>query len=141
MSLWTPDGERRVPPASEGGGAASPIDDGPELSPEEEERARELAQELAEARVRLLETEVSTVLANHAAGIYELAAIHLAVEKPKLDEARLAVDALATLVEGLEGRLGEGEPTLRDALHQLRMAFVQRTRETQQSGAQEVPEA
>ena len=85
-----------------------------------------MARELAEARTRLLETEVATVLVNHALGIYELAAIHIAVDEPDLDEAKLAIDALACLIEGLEGRLGDGEPTLRDALHQARMAYVQR---------------
>lgn len=125
MSLWTPDGERRVPPASE---AASPPEE-TQLSPEDEERAREMAHELAEARIRLMETEVSTVLANHAVGIYELAAIHLSADEPKLEEARLAIDGLAALVEGLEGRLGEGEATLRDGLHQIRLAFVQRSQE------------
>ncbi len=86
-----------------------------------------MAHDMAEARQQLLEADVSTVIANHALGIYELAAIHLTQEEPRLDEARLAVDALAELVEGLEGRLGEGEGTLRDALHQARLAFVQRT--------------
>jgi hypothetical protein len=107
------------------------------MSPEDEERARAMAHELAEARARLLETDVATVVANHAAGIYELAAIHLTADTPRLDEARLAVDALAALVEGLEGRLGEGEATLRDALHQIRLAFVARTQE--QSGGAEQP--
>ena len=137
MSLWTPDGERRVPPAqpttphvSAPQGAdtnlSPPPPDNPEFSPEQEEQARAMAHELAEARSRLLQTDVSTVLVNHAMGIYELAAIHLTAEEPKLDEARLAVDALAALVEGLTGRLGENEPTMVEALHQLRMAFVQR---------------
>lgn len=89
-----------------------------------------MAHELAEARSRLLETEVSTVLANHALGIYELAAIHLTADEPNLVEAQLAIDGLAAIVEGLQGRLGEGEPTLRDALHQARMAFVQRSSQT-----------
>ena len=93
-----------------------------------------MAQELAEARARLLETEVSTVLANHALGIYELAAIHLTAEAPDFDEAKLAVDALAAIVDGLEGRLGDGEPTLKEALHQVRMAYVQRHSES--SGAE-----
>jgi hypothetical protein len=119
MSLWTPDGERPVSPTADEPPA-------PELSPEQEEQARAVAKELAEARARLLETDVSTVLTNHALGIYELAAIHLTADEPKLDEAQLAIDGLAALVEGLAGRLGEGEPTLRDALHQARMAFVQR---------------
>jgi len=118
MSLWTPDGERPVSAADE--------PPAPELTPEQEEQARAVAKELAEARARLLETEVSTVLVNHALGIYELAAIHLTADEPKFEEAQLAIDGLAALVEGLAGRLGEGEPTLRDALHQARMAFVQR---------------
>ena len=132
MTLWTPDGEHEIsrtpagespaggpPPAAEG----SPAE---ELSPEEQEQAAAMAQELAEARARLLETEVSTVLVNHALGIYELAAIHLTAEDPDFDEAKLAIDGLAALVEGIEGRLGDGEPTLKDALHQVRMAYVQR---------------
>lgn len=131
MSLWTPDGERPVSgdrPDTAAQTADPRIADAqaPALSPEQEEQARAMARELAEARSRLLETEVSTVLANHALGIYELAAIHLTADDPDLAEAQLAIDGLAALVERLEGRLGEGEATLRDALHQARMAFVQR---------------
>lgn len=130
MTLWTPDGERQVPrePAAEPEQAPTAQAE-PELSPEEQERAREMAHELAEARARLLETEVATVVANHALGIYELAAIHLTAEEPDLVEAQLAIDALAALIEGLAGRLGEGEPTLKDALHQIRLAFVQRSQD------------
>jgi GAF domain-containing protein len=120
MSLWTPDGERPIPP--------KPSE--PELTPEEEEQAKEMARELAEARARLLETEVSTVLANHALGIYELAAIHLTADAPQFAEAQLAIDGLAALVDGLAGRLGDSEATLKDALHQVRLAFVQRSKET-----------
>lgn len=128
MSLWTPDGERRV--ASDGPETAEPgpetgADDPSPLTPEQEEQARAVAKELADARARLLETEVSTVLTNHGLGIYELAAIHLTADEPNLTEAKLAIDGLAALVEGLQGRLGEGEPTLRDALQQAQMAFVQ----------------
>ena len=118
MSLWTPDGERPVSAAGE------PAE--PELTPEQQEQAKAMAHELAEARARLLETEVSTVLTNHALGVYELAAIHLTADSPDFTEAQLAIDGLAAIVEGLAGRLGEGEPTLIDALHQARMAFVQR---------------
>jgi hypothetical protein len=130
MSLWTPDGERKIPPKPAEPEAANPaLTDEPELTPEEEEQVRAVAQELAEARARLLETEVAAVLANHAFGIYELAAIHLTAERPKLQEASLAIDALATLVDGLAGRLGENEPTLKHALQQVQLAFVQRTKE------------
>lgn len=125
MSLWTPDGERPVPPAP-----SDTPDPEPELTPEQQEQAKAMAHELAEARARLLETEVSTVLANHALGIYELAAIHLTADEPNLPEAQLAIDCLAAIVEGLAGRLGEGEATLTEALHQARLAFVQRSSES-----------
>lgn len=124
MSLWTPDGERAVSAADSDSAPE------PELTPEQQEQAKAMAHELAEARSRLLETDVSTVLANHALGIYELAAIHLTADEPDLAEAQLAIDGLAAIVEGLEGRLGAGEPTLKDALHQARMAFVQRSNPT-----------
>ncbi len=107
--------------------ATDAADDQPQLTPEQEEQAREMAKELADTRVRLMETEVSTVVANHCFGLYELAAIHLTAEPPKLDETKLAIDAVAALVEGLAGQLGEAEPTLKDGLHQLRMGFVQRS--------------
>ncbi|MEL6982294.1 MAG: hypothetical protein AAFO29_07710 [Actinomycetota bacterium] len=125
MSLWTPDGER---PVSDDPASADPAVANTEaapLTPEQEEQARAVAKELADARARLLETEVSTVLTNHALGIYELAAIHLTADEPNLAEASLAIDGLRSLVEGLQGRLGEGEPTLRDALAQAQNAFVQ----------------
>lgn len=129
MSLWTPDGDHPVSadPASE--------EDVSPLTPEQEEQAKAVAKELADARARLLETEVSTVLTNHALGIYELAAIHLTADEPNLAEASLAIDGLRSLVEGLQGRLGEGEPTLRDALVQAQNAFVQIS-----SGAPKPPE-
>jgi hypothetical protein len=139
MTLWTPDGEREINRDTTPGGeqpqqAAAQGSPAESLSPEEQQRAAEMAQELAEARARLLETEVSTVLANHALGIYELAAIHLTAEEPNVSETKLAIDALAALVDGLAGRLGEGEPTLKEALHQVRLAFVQRSSES--SGAE-----
>jgi hypothetical protein len=73
----------------------------------------------------LLEAPASVVVANHAMGIYELAAIHLTAPQPKLPEAVLAIDALAALVDGLAGRLGEAEPTLQGALAQLRAAYLE----------------
>jgi hypothetical protein len=37
----------------------------------------------------------------------------------------LAIDALAALVDGLAGRLGEAEATLQGALTQLRAAYLE----------------
>ena len=36
----------------------------------------------------------------------------------------VAIDALAGVVDTLPGRLGEAEATMRDALHQIRLAYV-----------------
>ena len=80
---------------------------------------------LSELRRQLAETPASAVVANHCFGMFELAALHLSQQPPKLDDARLAIDALGCLVEGLEGRLGEQEPALKEGLTQLRLAFVQ----------------
>ena len=76
-------------------------------------------------REQLLQAPVEAVIANHALGIWELAALHLSSKPPQLDEAQLAIDALACLVDGLAGRLGDAEKTLQEALAQIRMAFVQ----------------
>jgi hypothetical protein len=42
-----------------------------------------------------------------------------------LAEAALAIDAVACLVDGLGERLGENHEVLRDALENIRLAFVQ----------------
>jgi hypothetical protein len=65
------------------------------------------------------------VVANHAFGLFELAALHLSLDPPQLDQARLAIDAFAALVEGLGERLGDHTKELGDGLAQLRMAYVQ----------------
>lgn len=124
MSLWTPDGERPIRPAE--AADAEPASTPEQLSPEQEEAARQMAAEMAQTRQELLDTEVATLVANHALGLYELAAIHVTAEDFDQNEARLAIDAMAALAEGLQGRLGEVETTVVEALHQIRMAFVQR---------------
>ncbi len=121
MSLWTPGGEHEP---SRGAGGDGPIDPD-ELSDEEREQLEAMAGQMAEVRQQLLSVPASTVVANHAMGLYELAAIHLSSQPPHLDEGRIAIDAMGGIVEALEGRLGENEPVLRDALAQLRLAFVQ----------------
>jgi hypothetical protein len=131
MSLWTPDGERPV--ARDAGPQAGPEpgpgpDDEPrfeDLSPEDQARVQAMQEEMEEVRQSLLEAPASVVIANHAMGIYELAAIHLTAPEPRLSEAVLAIDALAALVDGLEGRLGEAEATLQGALAQLRAAYLE----------------
>ena len=138
-SLWTPDGERPVPPAPDAPAPGAPAPDSPEPdSPAGEpdgaaaneptisaEDVQRVEQELAETRRRLAEVPAQVVVLNHAMGLYELAAIHLSATPPNLTEAVLAVDAFACLVEGLGERLGPDISTMRDALAQIRLAFVQ----------------
>ncbi|MEY4372679.1 MAG: hypothetical protein RL219_1448 [Actinomycetota bacterium] len=81
--------------------------------------------ELARARERLLAEPPHQVVVNHAIGLYELGALHLTASPADLGAAALAIDAMACLVEGLSGRLGPDEDTLRDALANIRLAFVQ----------------
>jgi len=80
---------------------------------------------MAEARARLADVPASVVITNHVMGLYELAAIHLSAGPPDLVQAALAIDAVACLVDGLGDRLGDEAPTMRDALNNIRLAFVQ----------------
>jgi hypothetical protein len=106
--LWTPGGERPPPPP-------------PPAEPDPAEVEAALEQELAAIR----NTPAAYVVGNHAIQLFELARIHLTAEPPNLPDAQLAIDAMAAVVEGLAGRLGEDEGTLTDGLAQLRLAFVQ----------------
>jgi len=125
MSLWTPDGEHHVE-REHARDLDEPDDDPLEgLSPEEREQAMAMAAEMQEVRQQLASVPAAVVVANHAMGMYELAAIHLSTQPPNFVEAQVAIDAMAAIVEGLHGRLGENESTLIDALGQLRMAYVQ----------------
>src|SRR5688572_32768895 len=105
-SLWTPGGEG----------------DGPASADQQE-----LAAELAAMQEELARTPASVVVANHAVGLFQLAAIHLNQRPPNLDDGRPAIDAFAALVEGLGPRLGEDHASLVDALTQLRLAYVSLT--------------
>jgi len=84
-----------------------------------------LAAQVEAMRAELASAPVEVVVANHCYGLFELAAVYLSQQPPLLDQARLAIDALGCLVDGLEGRLGEGEGALKEGLTNLRLAYVQ----------------
>ena len=86
-------------------------------------------------RAQLATTPAEVVVANHCYGLFELAAIYLSQTPPMLFQARLAIDGLGFLLDGLRGRLGEAEPSLHESLSQLRLAFV-RLEGAEQSAAQ-----
>lgn len=154
-TLWTPSGERPIrreppasaptPPAPPPGGGRPPSGPPGGRRPSEAQSEQEFSAEdeaaLAELQAQLAATPVELVVANHAFGLFELAALHLSADPPRLPEARLAIDALGALVEGLEGRLGEYERQLRDGLANLRMAFVQIRGAAQTPAPQPPPES
>lgn len=80
---------------------------------------------MREARERLAEVPAEVVITNHVMGLYELAAIHLSASPPDLHQSVLAIDGVACLVDGLGERLGDDYPTMKDALNNIRLAFVQ----------------
>jgi hypothetical protein len=118
-TIWTPSGEQPVGDEGPGSGAGQPGAAG------DEEASEELEAELAEVQRQLLETPASVIIANHAIGLFQLAALHLNQQPPNFVDAQLAIDALGSIVEGLGDRLGPDEEALRDALAQIRLAFVQ----------------
>jgi uncharacterized protein with GYD domain len=96
-----------------------------DLDPEELDALEEAQRAMEDARSRLAEVPAEVVVTNHVMGLYELAAIHLSSSPPDLPQAALAIDAVGCLVEGLGERLGADAPTMRDALNNIRIAFVQ----------------
>ncbi len=120
-SLWTPSGDHVPKPESEGSDLLASGEQGDPL----DEAA--VAEELARVRAELAATPVTDIVANHALGLWQLAVLHLTPDDgaPNLDEAGLAIDAMAGLVDGLGDRLGANAEPLREALSQLRLAFVQ----------------
>jgi len=129
-SLWTPSGEHF--PKEEGGGAADPPPGRPgdtDVTPTSQDVPLTEEQAAAQAevdamRAQLAHTPAEVVVANHCYGLFELAAIYLSQNPPQLFQARLAIDGLGALLDGLRGRLGETEPALLESLSQLRLAFV-----------------
>jgi hypothetical protein len=98
-SIWTPSGEH-FPEKDEASGGGSPLSppgdtDFTEPSPEEAEAAVEAM------RAQLAHTPSDIVVANHCYGLFELAAIYLSQDPPALFQARLPIDALGYLLDGL----------------------------------------
>jgi hypothetical protein len=94
----------------------------PEIDPDRLAAANAV---LEDTRRRLAEVPAEVVITNHIMGLYELAAIHLGNVPPDLPQAALSIDAVACLVEGLGDRIGPEIDTMRDALSNIRLAFVQ----------------
>ena len=90
-----------------------------------DDRVADMHAALTDSRQEIASMLVEALVVNHLLGIWELAAIHLTTNPPRLDQAALAIDALACVVEGLGPRLGPEFATLNEALSNIRLAFVQ----------------
>ena len=121
-TFWTPSGERPIP-KDEPPAAAPPRSARPDGGGEYDEE--ELRAEMMAMQEQLLRTPAAVVIANHGIAMLELAALHLGQDPPNLADASVAIDALAGIVDAVGPRMGENEAPLRQALHQLRMAFLE----------------
>ncbi len=129
MSIWTPAGEHTPEPES-GSPTQSGLD--PSASPggfDEEPMTEAEMAEMREMLAEVVATPVVAFLAQHAAQIHELALVHLSTASERgrvaISQAELAIDALGGIVEALGDRLGAASVPLREALAQVRVAFVQ----------------
>ena len=87
--------------------------------------------QLEQLREQLAAVSAADVVAEAAMSLIALAYVRLGIppSQPErfrdLDQARLLVDALGGMLTAADGRLGPPEPSLRDALASLRMAFAE----------------
>jgi Domain of unknown function (DUF1844) len=87
-------------------------------------------EQLEQLREQLASVAAGDVVAEAAMSLIALAYVRLGIPPEQharfrdLDAARLLVDALGGMLSATEGRLGAPEPSLRDALANLRLAFA-----------------
>jgi len=129
-TIWTPSGERPVSkdspaPPSQPGPSPAAADD-----PADQQAIDEMTAQMAEMQEQLLRAPAAVVVANHCIAFYELAVLHLSQDPPNAEQARVAIDAMAAVVEGLGARMGQNERPLKDALAQLQLAYIEATSHT-----------
>ena len=134
--LWTPSGEQLPEPSGPGGGIGGGSGSGigagagadPGFAPGAEPDEEALEDELRRVRAEIAGTPAIDIVANHAIGLWQLAVLHLNPEAGhpiRLGEAAIAIDAMGGMVDALGDRLGDHAAPLRDAVSQLRLAFVE----------------
>jgi hypothetical protein len=85
-------------------------------TPEQEAEAQQLAREIAERPSEDWVLNIAVTLANVAGAKLDLGVA---------DDARLAIDSLEAIVNGVGDRLGEANAPLRQTLAQLQLAYAQ----------------
>lgn len=136
-TFWTPSGERPIPREESGRPSAPPGP--PQGGGEQEVSEEELQAELRAMQEQMLRTPATVVVANHCIGLVELAALHLGQQPPGLADAQVAIDALGGILDGVGERMGENGAALRQALNQMRMAYVEAKAAVARAGG-ETPE-
>lgn len=91
-------------------------DEGEVWTPEREEQARVMAQQIAQTPSLEWVVNVAVTLANVAGTKLDAGAIA---------DSRLAIDALAGILDRVGGDLGDAEPPLRQTLAHLQMGYAQ----------------
>jgi hypothetical protein len=107
--------EHRVPPGGER-----------VWTPEQEAEAQRAAEEMAKVPSREWVLNVAVTLAN-VGGIK--------LQDGQLEDAQLAIDAFAGMIDKIESQMGDAAPVLRQTLAQLQMAYAQAVNPPPQSPA------
>jgi hypothetical protein len=127
-TLWTPEGEHRIPRENSANNKEPSIE--PEQMTESVPNIDDMSEEELEEMVNKVRSEVLStpaiqIILNHISGLGELAAIHLSVDKPDLNSARLAIDCLeaisTTIKDRVDAQISDAVDTM---LNQLRMAWI-----------------
>ncbi len=144
-SIWTPSGEYRPEPeptpgsdaGSAGGAGGSPAGMGapPSGAFDADDISPEQIAAVLQMQAQIRATPAAAIVANHVIQLFELALVYLGlgtppdeqgrIPMPDLAQAGVVIDAMNALVEGLGSRYGEDEQTLRDAVGQIQMLYVQ----------------
>lgn len=105
-----------VATAQEAGDASASPSEEPLWTPEQEEQARRMMDEMAQVPSLNWVLQAAMELVNVAS---------VKLNSGRLDEASLPIDALAGIVESVGSRLADAEAPLRQTLSQLRVAYAE----------------
>src|SRR6185436_18727147 len=106
-SLWTPSGERPIGRPEPEPAPTAPTRRGP-VDPDEL-TDEEMAEQMMLMQEQVLATPAAVVVANHCMALFELAALYLSAQPPKLDDAQVAIDAMAAVIDAVGPRFGPNE--------------------------------
>lgn len=95
------------------------------LSDEERDQLRAELAEMMRVRREVAATPASEMLTNHMMRLFDLATIYLEGDPPSFPDASAVIEAFRAMLDALGDRLGDAEDTMREALGQLQMLFVQ----------------